>query len=385
MNRMGTAKRSLIGITVLMAAGCGDATGPDGGAVVGEGSVPERFTSDLWVHGSFAYTGTWGRRTSGAWTRSGNTLKVWDVSSPSNPTLVSEVTVDASTVNDVKVSEDGSYAVITHEGASDGLNGITLLDLSSPGDPQPIRRFTDGLESGVHNVWIDHPYVYAAVDGVGQGLRIVDVSDPANPTLAGSFYAGSSILHDVYVRNGLAFLSHWDAGLVILDVGNGMAGGSPASPVEVSRVVTSGGQVHNAWYWPGGDYVFVGEEDFGTPGVVHVVDVSDMMAPVEVATFSVPGSPPHNFWLDEANAILYAAWYGRGVRAIDVSGQLSGALDQQGRELGRSLYAGISSGSCAGTDATCSWAPQLVDGLVYVSDMNLGLVILDPTLWTFGR
>ena len=34
--------------------------------------------------------------------------------------------------------------------------------------------------------------------------------------------------HDVYVRDGLAFLSHWDAGLIILDVGNGMAGGSPA-------------------------------------------------------------------------------------------------------------------------------------------------------------
>ena len=62
-----------------------------------------------------------------------------------------------------------------------------------------------------------------------------------------------------------AFLSHWDAGLIILDVGNGIAGGSPASPVEVSRIKTVGGQTHNAWYWPAAGYVFVGEENFGRP------------------------------------------------------------------------------------------------------------------------
>ena len=170
-----------------------------------------------------------------------------------------------------------------------------------------------------------------------------------------SFYGGSISLHDVYVRDGFAFLSHWNAGLIILDVGNGVAGGSPTNPVEVGRVQTAGGQTHNAWYWPAAGYVFVGEEDFATPGIMHVVDVSDMANPREVATFAVPGTTPHNFWMDEAREILYVAWYSNGIRALDVSGELTGALDQQGREIAGFLYA---QGSGAEFPEQ-TWAPQL--------------------------
>ncbi len=129
-------------------------------------------------------------------------------------------------------------------------------------------------------------------------------------------------------------------------------------------------------YWPEAGYVFVGEEDFSTPGVMHVIDVSDLRRPVEVATFQVSGETPHNFWLDEAAGVLYAAWYTRGVRAIDVSGELLGALDRQGREIAFSQYAGV--GSCAAPSgtATCTWAPQLHGGLIYLSDMNSGLWVL---------
>ncbi|NIM50180.1 MAG: hypothetical protein GTN62_07555 [Gemmatimonadales bacterium] len=342
-----------------------------GFAVVGRGSIGARFTSDLWVHGSVAYTGSWSMRAA-----PGNALYVWDVSDPTQPALVDSVVVDATTVNDVKIRSDGAMAVLTHEGSRDSGNGITLLDLQDPLHPAVITRFTSGLEPGVHNVWVEGDYVYAAVDGGGNGLLVVDISAPQNPRAVASFFAGSSFLHDVYVRDGLAFLSHWDAGLVILDVGNGIAGGSPASPVEVSRILTMGGQTHNAWYWPEAGYVFVGEEDFSTPGVMHVIDVSDLRRPVEVATFQVSGETPHNFWLDEAAGVLYAAWYTRGVRAIDVSGELLGALDRQGREIAFSQYAGV--GSCAAPSgtATCTWAPQLHGGLIYLSDMNSGLWVL---------
>lgn len=335
----------------------------------GGGMVAERFTSDLWVHGSHAYTGTWGVRDA-----PGNTLYVWDLSTPAFPERMDSVVVDAITVNDVKVRSDGTLAVITHEGANDNLNGVTLLDLTDPAHPTVITRYTEGLTSGVHNVWIEGDVLYA----VSGSLEIIDISDPASPVTLSSFDAGSSFIHDVYVRDGLAFVSHWNAGLVIVDVGNGVAGGSPANPVEVSRIVTEAGNVHNAWYWPFGDYVFVGEEDFGRPGVMHVVDVSNLAAPREVATFAVPGDTPHNFWMDEENQVLYLAWYSRGLRVLDVSGRLLGRLDLQGREYAASLYNG-EGGGCPDASAatTCTWAPQLHEGRVYVSDMHRGLVVLD--------
>ena len=343
--------------------------------VVGQGTQTARFTSDLWVHGSYAYTGAFGGRSEGGDTLVGR-IFVWDISDPSSPSLTDSVVVDATKVNDVKVRADGAVAVLTHEGSSDGLNGITLLDLSDPAHPSPITRFTTSLEWGVHNVWIESEFVYAAVDGIG-GLRVIDISVPTNPRMVASFYAESSFLHDVYVRDGLAFLSHWDAGLIILDVGNGVAGGAPSNPVEVSRIGMAGGQTHNAWYWPATGYVFVGEEDFGTPGIMHIVDVRDLSNPREVATFRVPGAPPHNFWLDEKRGVLYLAWYQNGIRVLDVSGTLLGELDRQGREIASLQYA--AEGECFRGAATCTWAPQLHDGLLYISDVNSGLWVLRPS------
>lgn len=350
--------------------------------IVGHGPIGERFTSDLWALGNVVFTGTWSVRTTSAGSFAGNTLYAWNVSDPSAPALTDSVSVDARVVNDVKIRDDGTLAVMTHEGSADGLNGVTLLDLSDPQHPTPITRFSNTLQTGVHNAWLDGNYLYLVVDGIAStsGLRVLDVSDPQNPSEVASFYAGSSFLHDVYVRDGLAFLSHWDAGLVILDVGNGIAGGSPTAPVEVSRLALPSGQTHNAWYWPETAYVFVGEEDFGTPGIMHVIDASDLLRPREVATFRVPGTTPHNFWLDETAGILYLAWYSNGVRALDVTGTLIGELDLQGREYGGFLYAGAGSG-CAGQTATttCNWAPQLDQGLLYVSDMNTGLWVLQPS------
>ena len=346
--------------------------------LLGRGIEVGRFTSDLWVHGNYAYTGTWAVRGPGF----GNALFVWDISTPAAPVRTDSVKIDAITVNDVKVRADGAIAVLTHENSGDGLNGITLLDLADPAHPTVITRYTDGLEAGVHNVWVEGSFVYAALDSSDPttgGPAIIDISTPAVPQTVARFYAGSSFLHDVYVRDGLAFRSHWDAGLVILDVGNGVAGGSPASPTEVGRIVTAGGQTHNAWYWPQAGYVFVGEEDFGTPGIVHVVDVSDLGVPVEVASFSVTGTTPHNFWMDETRGILYVAWYETGIRALDVSGRLSGELDRQGREYTALQYDGPG-GGCVSDSGTCSWAPQLHDGLIYLSDQNSGLWVFATTI-----
>ena len=341
-------------------------------SVVGHGEVFDRFTSDLWLKDTFAYTGTWGTRNSGAGPFQGNRLYVWNISNPSSPTITDSVVVTAGTVNDVKIRDDGALAVLTHEGSADGLNGITLLDLADPLHPQVISRFTDTLERGVHNVWIDGDFVYAAVDGSSQvsGLRILDVSDPANSSVVADFYGGDQFLHDVYVRDGLAFLSHWDPGLIVLDVGNGISGGSPQNPVEISRVQTVGGDTHNAWYSPESGYVFVGEEDFSTPGKMHVIDARDLANPREVATYAVEGTTPHNFWLDDVNDVLYAAWYDRGIFAIDVSGELLGELHRQGRTIASFTYDGP--GSCQSM-GTCTWAPQWHAGHLWVSDMNSGL------------
>ena len=192
-------------------------------------------------------------------------------------------------------------------------------------------------------------------------------------------------LHDQYVRAGLAFLSVWNTGLKIYDVGDGRAGGSPANPVEIGPgIVTAGGAVHNAWwYWaPDGQkrYVFVGQEGPGSiggfaSGDIHVVDISNMAAPVEVASLHIPNAGPHNFWVDETNEILYAAYYNGGVVAINVAGTLSGSLTSR-------IIAQVTPG---GAGNTYVWGVHLYNGSLYATDMLSGFWQLNPaTLATRG-
>ena len=59
--------------------------------VGGGNNVPERYSSDLWVHGSYAYTGTWGFRS-----QLGNVLNVWAWTLPGRPLTGESVTVRPS-------------------------------------------------------------------------------------------------------------------------------------------------------------------------------------------------------------------------------------------------------------------------------------------------
>lgn len=345
---------------------------------LGLGPVSDRSPSDLWVWRAadgrdYAVMGTI------CMTHcldSDERVYVWDVTDPASITLTDSIPMDARQVNDVMVSADGRFGAATHEASLSFRNGITLFDLTVPAHPTVILHHTEGrVEHGVHNLWIERiqerGYVFASGFGSGfEDLTILDVTDAVDgtgPPLEVAHYRGATIdegVHDTYVRDGLAFVAHWNHGLVILDVGNGIRGGAPSNPVEVSTIQLEGGFVHHAWYWPEAGYAFVGQE--ANLRGMHVVDVSDLEAPAAVATFVLPGEMPHFFWLDEERGILFAAWYTYGVRAIDVSGELLGDLTRQGRE-----YAFIQPAGPGGPGSI--WSVHLHDGVVFASDRWNGL------------
>ncbi len=190
-------------------------------------------------------------------------------------------------------------------------------------------------------------------------------------------------IHDQFIRDGLAFVCAWNSGVLIYDVGHGIKGGSPGNPVLVDSVTTAGGQVHNAWWFHNPSrsekkYLFIGQEGPGTIGAasagdIHVVDVSDLNNIQEVGVFHRPGAGTHNFWMDEPNQILYAAYYNGGVVAIDVSGDLSGDISPR---MIDTLSFGASN--------TYTWSVQLSNGSLYASDMLSGLWQLTTNLGTLS-
>lgn len=267
----------------------------------------------------------------------------------------------------VRVDWEASDGTLSQAADTSVPGGGVTVTLTAPGAPGSIT-VTGTVAAGPVQAW--------TVDVVMSLLPIASVSQPSN-------YG----IHDQFVRDGLVFASVWNTGLRIYDVGNGIAGGSPAAPALVSTIVTPSSGVgcncvHNAWWFHNPTlgqqrYVFVGQEGPGTvgtrsSGLIHVVDVTSLAAPVSVGSFTlgtVNGEETgvHNFWMDEPNGILYAAYYNGGVVSIDVSDTLVG--DISGRLIER-----------FSPDAdSYVWGVQQVGTRIYASDMINGLWSLATT------
>jgi len=365
--------------------------------VEGRGNVSDRFTAEIWVNGGYAYTTTWGTRTTGSVVARGNAIKVWSLAS-STPSLVDSVIVsDATTLGDVQATADGKYLIVATEAVP---GSIVIYDLQNPVKPVQIARFHNAdTDPGVHTAEIQPVngklYGFLSIDPRGSipaRLVIVDFSTPASPIQVFSKVMGTPFVHDVYVRDGILMTALWNDGISIFDIGGGGKGGTPANPVLIGSVLTVGGKAHNIiWFHDpvtnSKKYVFVGEEGPGniassSVGDVHVVDVSDMSKPKEVGFFSVAGAGVHNFSPDEQRGILYLAYYNGGVRAISTRGDLGTCTADQKSSDGRcdlgKMGHEVARGLLDTGGQVYVWGVQFAGGKLYASDMLNGLWILSP-------
>ena len=323
--------------------------------VVGHGTISDVRTSDLWVWPGigehegkdFAVTGTWSAN---------GEAYFWDVTDPANMVIIDTVTVDARTVNDVKVSEDGTVCVITREGASNRKNGFVVLDVRDPYNVTISAEFNDDMTGGVHNVFIYDNHVYAVNNG--RKYDIINIEDPSNPFRVGRYELGTPGhgVHDVWVIDGLVYSSNWSDGVHVVDVGGvkfneknrskmqfnpflAKAGqGSPGNPVKLGGLSDPNGHNHAAFPFISQStdkfYIVAGDEwgnQFGMAGGFHFLDFSDTENPKETAVYQVPEAGSHNHWIH--GDTLLASYYQGGLRIVDISGELLGDIYAQGREM----------------------------------------------------
>ena len=349
--------------------------------LVGKAIQGEHSTSEIHVWTAadgrdYAYLGTHaaGKRPD----ITGNVMFVYDVTDPAAPRLTDSVIVNARLINDILVNDAGTIGILTREGAADRKNGLVILDVSSPAHPKILSEFTDSLTAGIHNLWFYKNVVYATNDGTN-ALSIIDISDPRQAKYVGRWETGdpnNRYLHDVWVHDGIMYLSYWDDGVQILDVGGLNRGGTAEKPVFVSKYAYPIGSTHNVWRVR--NYLFIGDEIFGCPqcingprGYVHVVDLADIEHPVEVGKFEVPEAGVHNMWAEGDK--LYVAYYNGGIRVIDIAGELRGDLYRQGRQVG--FYYPVDENAFV-PNSPMTWGPQLHKGNIFASDMNSGLWVV---------
>lgn len=345
---------------------------------VGRGPISDHHSGDVWV-----FEGVNGRDYAYIGTFMHDWMKVWDVTDPSNPMLTDSIQLDARRINDVKIHPNSRLGIVTREGASNRRNGMVLLDLSMPAHPTVLGEYTETLTGGVHNVWIDgeNELVYAVHNGT-RAIHIIDISNPEAPSEVGRWAIDNQqrSLHDIIIQEGYAYVSYWDDGVVILDVGAGSHGGTPRAPVLVSQFKYPIGNTHVAWRH--GQYLFVGDEIFppawdadrpiDARGYIHVLDMSDIENPVEVAKYEVPEAGAHNVWTEGDR--LYVGYYQAGLRVLDISGELRGDLYKQGREI---AVIETTDEDTMTPNWGMTWGAQVFKGRVYSSDLNSGLWITE--------
>ena len=359
--------------------------------LVGRIPFKEFQAAEQWFVGDYVYVSTIADK-----------VVVYDIKDPAAPKLTDTVKVDARVVNDVSTTADGKIAVVTREGASSRKNGIVFLDTSDLAHPKIISEYTATVTGGVHSAFIDGHYVYLTDDATGS-MRVIDFKDVKNPKEVARWQvenalaktiespagvqSGGRYLHDVQVKDGLAYLAYWRDGVVILDVGNGAKGGSPEKPMFVSQLRFNYHDLYGDGWLSGAhevfrykNYLFVGDEVFPAEfnimgktripvrGIVHVLDVSDITKPKKVAEYNVPEGGAHNIWV--VDDILVMGYYSGGGRILDVSGELRGDLYRQGREIAR-VWTGDPEGFRPNLPFT--WGARHYRGLIYFNDVNSGL------------
>jgi len=321
--------------------------------VTGRGAITNVHTSDLWPWTArngrdYTLVGTWG---GDGW------AYVFDITDLANPVKTDSIKVDARVINDVMVSPDGRYGVLSREGASNRVNGVVVLDLADPAHPKVASTFDQALTGGVHNMFATNDYLFAISNG--DKYVIVDMRDITKPKYVSEYDHPNSRVHDVWVHDGIAYSSEWGTGVVAVDVGNGKWGGTIEKPKLIATYPTTSGATHEVYPYvqkaTGKVYLFLGDEIMsrqgrvwegtnylqninqkgGVPqtsaGYTHIVDFTDPTNPKNIAKYHQEEFGAHDIIVEDD--VMYQAYYDGGLRVVDVSGELVGNLAEQRREV----------------------------------------------------
>jgi hypothetical protein len=239
--------------------------------------------------------------------------------------------------------------------------------------------------------------------GPARGLRVIDVSDPAQPRLLGVWdmpagLAADAGLHSVALSadGRLAYLSAWTAGLILADSSDFATGRDhPQLRLLTSlgnAVRTPPGNVHSAVALPGRAVLLITDEVYPRPGgsgcpygPAHLVDVADAGHPRIISALAVPENDPqtcatnplatwtsHNPTLTSNLALV--SWYSAGLQVFDVSDP---AHPVRLAEYRADLVQPRARDSQLFFGATLTWSyPVIHAGLIYVVDVNQGLLVL---------
>lgn len=171
-----------------------------------------------------------------------------------------------------------------------GNDGVDVFDVSDRENPVKLSRI--GNNDGAFGMDLHGDILYIA--GTGDGLFIVDISEPDDPVILGHLQIGAL---DVYVEEGYAYVSSGSS-YSIIDVQN-------HENLEIVSTVEGLGRSDHIIVIE--DTLYLGEANVG----LRVYNVSDKAQPRLLRTVSGTSGI---FDIETDGSIIYLACHGNGIK-----------------------------------------------------------------------
>jgi len=310
-----------------------------------------------------------------------------DVSDPDNPVFLGGLpsnTVE-SAWRDIKVYQDHAYIVADNAGA----HGMQVFDLTRLRGVTSEQTFdADAVYSGftnAHNIAINEATGFAYAVGTNtcqEGLHIVDIRTPTNPTLAGCY--DEADIHDTqcvvyqgpdpdHTGREICFNSNRNLALNEHNLGIADVTNKPATFTISSTTYPQSGFAHQGWLTEDHQFFLLGDEldetSFSVPTRTLIFDIRDLDAPVFVSAYeAATSSIDHNLYI-LGNRVFMAS-YTSGVRVLEFQ-------DLANSEITEIAFLDTFPASdIAEFDGVWSVYPYLPSGNIMASDISNGLYIL---------
>ena len=167
---------------------------------------------------------------------SGNqSVRVISLADPLNPVQLSTFGIEC---HDIYARDNVAYVA---EGSS---GSIGIYDVSNPSSPALIHRHNIPSPGYVHNVWLsdDGQYMITTEETTFETVKYWDISDLGGVVLTSEYLSPPGfIAHNAFIKGNFAYISHYDAGVRVLDVSD------PSMIHEVGYYDTYAGSGLGCW------------------------------------------------------------------------------------------------------------------------------------------
>lgn len=191
-------------------------------------------------------------------------FEIWDLSDISNPVKIGGGPITGLPRGGIYASGDYVYVVSV-------ADGVQIFDITTPSSPVNVGNC---IVNPDYLAWTSTKWGNLIFVALSEGgMAVVDVTDPQNPFIAGTYY---DIVYDVAIANGLAYVISYNFGLNVLDISN-------LSNIQVVGNCSVPGFPYRLKLL--GNYAYIGNTDSGAGGV-NVVDITSSSNPSLVATYT---------------------------------------------------------------------------------------------------